>query len=106
MGSRAGQLRKAVVDLLEGRPGWRLEPRTTPGAPPLWCFVAEGKVACSVTVADGSIRLYVMDTDEELEFADVGELTAWIRLHRADALGEAPPRPGARERMRRLFEWS
>lgn len=106
MAGRAGQLRKQVVDLLEGRPGWRLEPRTTPGAPPLWCFVVEGEIEFSVTVVDGSIRLYVMATDGEVEFSDVDELTSWIRLHRAEALQEAPPRPGRKARFRSYFEWS
>jgi len=106
MASRAGQVRKQLVELVEGRPGWRLEPRSTPGAAPLWCFVAGGEVEFSVTVEDGSIRLYVMATDEEIEFEHTDELEAWMHAHRADALGERPRRPQGKERFRRFFEWS
>src|SRR6516165_1703887 len=58
--------RKQIVELLQGRPGWRLEPRTTPGASPLWCFLAEGKVVFSVTAEGASIHLYEMDSDREV----------------------------------------
>ncbi len=106
MGSSASRLRKELTSLLEGRPGWRLEPRTTPGATPLWCFVSEGEIEFSVTVDGPRIRLYVMDSDEELEFADTNELAAWMRDHRAHALREAPPRPTGKARFRRFVEWS
>jgi len=95
-----------MVDLLQGRPGWRLEPRTTPGASPLWCFVVDGAIEFSATVEDGSIRLYVMDTDQEIVFVDADALSAWLQAHRPDALQEAPPRPDTRTRFRRIFEWS
>lgn len=106
MATGTGRLRKEIVDLLEGRPGWRLEPRTTPGATPLWCFVSEGEIEFSVTVEDSSIRVYDMATDEEFAFEDVDALTAWIGAHRADALRDAPPRPGAKARLRRFMDWS
>ncbi len=106
MTNSAGRLRKEVTSLLEGRPGWRLEPRTTPGATPLWCFVSEGEIEFSVTVDGPRICLYVMEGDEELEFGDANELTAWIRDHRADALEEAPARAAGKARFRRFFEWS
>jgi len=60
--SRTNDMRQDVVDLLRGRPGWRLEPRTTPGASPVWCYVVGGQIEFSVAVEDGVIRLYVMDT--------------------------------------------
>ena len=65
---------KDFEELLGGRPGWRLEPRSTPGAGPLWCFVFNGKIEYSVTVDRGIIHLYVMDTDQEIVFADADEL--------------------------------
>jgi len=72
----------------------------------LWCYVADGRVEFSATAEDGVIRLYVMATDEEIVFAGTDELAEWVRTHHADALGDRPPRPGGKERFRRLFEWS
>ena len=95
-----------MVDLLGGRPGWRLEPRSTPGATPLWCFVAGGKIEYSVTADGTSIRLYVMETDQEIVFPDAGELTTWLRTNRPEALQEPTSRPSGTSRLRKLFEWS
>jgi hypothetical protein len=105
MSGRVGPSRNVLVDLLGGRPGWRLEPRSTPGATPLWCFVFSGKIEFSVTTEGNSIHLYVMETDEDLVFQDADELTTWLRTHRAEALRDAVSgRPG-KSRFRRLFEW-
>lgn len=95
-----------VVDLLGGRPGWRLEPRSTPGATPLWCFVAGGKIEYSVTAEDAAIRLYVMETDQEIVFKDAGQLTTWLQTNRPEALQEPASRPSGTSRLRKLFEWS
>ena len=38
------QLRMQLTERIEGRPGRRLEPQTTPGAPPLWCSVDHGDI--------------------------------------------------------------
>ncbi len=105
MGRRADHARTELVELLEGRPGWRLEPRTTPGATPMWCFVSGGEIEFSVAADAGAIHLYVMATDQELVFTDAEQLTAWLRVHRDEALQEAGPRPKAKERSRRFFEW-
>jgi hypothetical protein len=102
---KAKEARRHLVELFEGRPGWRLEPRTTPGATPLWCFVVDGEIEYSVAAEDGAIHLYVMATDEELTFRDAEELTAWLRVHRQDALQERPARPAGEKRSRRFFEW-
>jgi hypothetical protein len=99
------QSRQHLVDLLRGRPGWRLEPRTTPGATPLWCFVANGRVVYSVTAEQGIIRLYVMESDQEVAFRDVDGLRAWLQEHRPEAMGDAPARPGGKKRVKRLFDW-
>jgi hypothetical protein len=106
MGKRANQMRTEMADLLQGRPGWRLEARTTPGATPLWCFVDAGQVEFSVTAESGTIRLYVMATDREIAFTGVEELTAWLRTHRPDAMREVPQRPDGERPRRKLFEWS
>jgi hypothetical protein len=107
-----------LVDLLVGRPGWRLEPRSTPGTTPLWCFVANGKIEFSVTVeaeadtgssADaGSLHLYVMETDQEIIFKDADALMAWLRANRAEAaLDQEQPGQGPKRksRFRRITEW-
>jgi hypothetical protein len=95
-----------LLDVLVGRPGWRLEPRSTPGATPLWCFVFNGRIEFSVTVEEGSVRLYVMDTDQEIVFDDAEGLMAWLRANRAEALLE-PKTPGTKtSRLRKFTSWS
>jgi hypothetical protein len=97
--------RKQIADLFQGRPGWRLEPRTTPGASPLWCFVAEGKVVLSVTADGDSVRLYEMDSDREVVFVDVDGLTTWLQSHRSDVLQEATRHAKGTTRVKKFFEW-
>ncbi len=99
-------MRSEVVELLRGRPGWRLEQRTTPGASPVWCYVVGGEIEFSVAVENGVIRLYVMDTDEEVVLAGTDELTAWLRTHKAHALQDPPRQPGGKTRVKRFFEWN
>ena len=103
MSSRS--LRKELSDLLQGTPGWRLEPRTTPGASPMWCFVADGKIEFSVTVDGSGLVVYIMDTDQEVQLADGEQLAAWIGQHRPHALQEQRPRADAKTRARKFFEW-
>jgi hypothetical protein len=105
MARRADQPRTHLADLLGGRPGWRLEPRTTPGAAPLWCYVDEGRIELSVTAEGDRVHLFVMDDDRELVFADAKGLEAWLRVHKGQSLTEAQPRPPGRDRFRKLFEW-
>ncbi len=95
-------------DLLVGRPGWRLEQRSTPGATPLWCFVFNGRIEFSLTVDQGSVRLYVMDTDQDLAFEDMDGLMAWLRANRAEAAlePEAAATTKKKSRFRRFTEWS
>ena len=64
--------------LLEPRHGWRMEPSTTPGAPPFWCLGSGGEVELSVGVNDGVISVYVPDEDREITVDGLGELTSWI----------------------------
>jgi hypothetical protein len=102
----SGPSTNELVDLLGGRPGWRLEPRSTPGATPLWCFVFAGKIEFSVTVDGGSIHLYVMDTDQEIVFRDADGLMSWLRSNRAEALREPQARPTRKSRFRKMTDWS
>lgn len=107
MSGHAGPSGNDLAELIGGRPGWRLEPRSTPGATPVWCFVFAGKIEFSVTADAGSIVLYVMETDREIAFKDADELMAWLRSNRAVALQEPASRPpGSKSRLRKLFEWS
>jgi hypothetical protein len=99
------ELREQIVDLLGGRPGWKLEPSSTPGAPPAWCYVDAGVVEFSVTGEAGHIRLYVMATDEELTFDDGLALSAWLGAHRADALRPPVVRERGPGRWRKMLRW-
>jgi tetratricopeptide (TPR) repeat protein len=94
-----------LVDLLNGRPGWRLETSLTPGAPPVWCFRSGGKIEFSVAVDRGAIQFYVQDTGMEIVFPHIDELTAWLSTNRPAALLDpsAPPTLGAR--IRKFGEW-
>lgn len=95
-----------ILELLGGRPGWRLEPRSTPGTTPLWCFVFNGKIEFSVTADSESVRLYVMDTDQEIVFDDGEGLMAWLRSNRAEAVQEPEQRRTRKSRFRRITSWS
>ncbi len=94
-----------ILDLLGGRPGWRLEPRSTPGATPLWCFVFNGKIEFSVTADADSIHLYVMETDQEIVFKGADELMTWLRTNRVEAVQEPSARAPRKSRFRKLTEW-
>jgi hypothetical protein len=100
-----GSFRKEVADLLGGLEGWRLEPSTTPGASPLWCFLSDGKIVFSVSVEGPAIALYVMDTDEDLTFSNREAFETWLGEHRPDAVRRGPTRSGRKARLRKFFEW-
>lgn len=106
MSSRGGLSAKQFEELLGGRPGWRLEPRSTPGAGPLWCFVINGKIEYSVEVEGRSIHLYVMETDREIVFPDGDALMGWLRTNRAEAAQEPVAAPTWKSRRRKFTEWS
>jgi hypothetical protein len=105
MARRVHHARTHLADLVRDRPGWRLEPRTTPGASPLWCYVDSGKIELSVSAERDGVHLFVMDDDRELLFADASKLEAWLRAHKGESLQEAGPRPEGKERYRKFFEW-
>lgn len=100
------QQRNDLVDLVKGRPGWRLEPRTTPGSSPVWCFVVNGEIEFSVSVDDGAVHLYIMATDQEAVLKDAEQLSAWLTAHRPDALGEKQVTASGKARAKGFFEWS
>jgi hypothetical protein len=94
-----------ILDLLGGRPGWRLEPRSTPGSTPLWAFVYNGKIEYSVTADRDSIRLYVMETDQEIVFDDEDGLMSWLRSNRAEAAQESTAGKPRKSIFRKITEW-
>lgn len=106
MDAGGGPSTNEILELLGGRPGWRLEPRSTPGASPLWAFVFNGKIEYSVTVDGGSIRLYVMDTDQEIAFDNADGLMSWLRSNRAEAAQEPETRKTRKSIFRKITEWS
>jgi hypothetical protein len=108
MPTGGGPSSNEILDLLVGRPGWRLEPRSTPGSTPLWCFVLNGRIEFSVTVDVDTrlVRLYVMETDQEIIFGDGEGLMDWLRANRAEAALDPEPSGTTRKsRFRRITEW-
>jgi hypothetical protein len=107
MNPGGGPSTNEILELLGARPGWRLEARSTPGATPLWCFVFNGKIEFSVTADGDAVRLYVMETDQEIVFDDGDGLMAWLRANRAEAVQEPPgPRAPGKSRFSRFTDWS
>jgi hypothetical protein len=98
-------LTNEILELLGGRPGWRLEPRSTPGATPLWAFVYNGKIEYSVTADGGTIRLYVMETDQELIFDNADGLMSWLRSNRPEAAQESAAGKPRKSIFRRVTQW-
>jgi hypothetical protein len=103
---REGRPSNVLADLFSNRPGWRLEPSSSPGGVPVWCFVAGGKVELSVTASVDSIHLYEMPTDRDITFGDTQELQEWLRTHRAEAMQEPVAPSSWRSRFRKLNNWS
>jgi hypothetical protein len=107
MSPGGGPSTNEILELLGARPGWRLEARSTPGATPLWCFVFNGKIEFSVTADGDGVRLYVMETDQEIIFDNGDGLMAWLRENRAEAVLEpAAPRAPGKSRFRKFTDWS
>jgi hypothetical protein len=98
-------LTNEILDLLGGRPGWRLEPRSTPGSTPLWAFVYNGKIEYSVTIDGGTIRLYVMETDQEIIFDNADGLMSWLRSNRPEAAQESEAGKPRKSIFRRVTQW-
>lgn len=106
MNDRKGPASSVLAEMFGNRPGWRLEPTSSPGSSIVWCFVFGGKIEFSVTADVDSIQLYEMETDREITFKDPEELATWLRTYRAEALQEPAIRGSWKSRFRNIFEWS
>jgi tetratricopeptide (TPR) repeat protein len=103
--SSADPSKDDLVDLLTGRPGWRLETSLTPGAPPVWCFRSGGKIEFSVAVDRNLIQLYAQDTGAEVVFKQPQELRAWLLANRPEALQDPSSPASLGARIRKFGEW-
>ncbi len=72
------ELFAVVGRILGDRPGWHLEPSTSPGGSPSWCIDPGGRVVLSASVIDGRIQLYLPAGDREIELDGVAELQTWL----------------------------
>jgi hypothetical protein len=95
------RLWKQVDQLLQRRPGWRFQAVPTPGAPPVWGFETEGEPDLLVTVDRGSIFVYKMGSDDEVELASTGELVVWLNAQKP---GSLQPQRGKLKRAS-VFRW-
>jgi hypothetical protein len=98
-------LREEIAQLLRRRPGWTLQAVLTPGAPPVWCFGSGSATELSVTTSNGSIDVYIVDTDENVTLGATEQLSAWLETHKAEALQN--PREGITHglKWRNFFRW-
>ncbi len=94
-----------VDRLLERRPGWTFQAMATPGEPPAWCYAAGAERDLMVSVDGGSIRVYVVEADLEVDLATTDDLVAWLATHWKGALGDQRPGVGERLKGGRLFQW-
>ena len=96
---------KETDRLLKHRPGWTLQEALSPGAPPAWCFGSGSAVELSVTTGKGAIDVYVVDMDEKVTLSNTGELIAWLKTHKTEAMQE--PRGEALQGLkpRKFFRW-
>ncbi len=106
MNDPEGPFSHIFADLFGSRPGWRLEPSSSPGGTPVWCFVSAGRIGFSVTADADSIHLYEMETDRELTFINADELATWLTTHRAEAFQQPVANVPRKSRFRKLFEWN
>ncbi len=101
MASGDTQLWDEVNEVLEARQGWSVQDSPTPGVGPYWAFISHGKVDLSVFVDHAAVHLYEEDTDREVLFDTVGELTAWLDADRNPGPArEDPDSPGGLLRWR------
>lgn len=69
----------AQVDrVMGGRPTWRLEPQSSPGAPDLWCFGPGVDPELAVDVGPRAITLTLLDQNIGFAFADGDALASWL----------------------------
>jgi hypothetical protein len=98
-------LTKQVARLLRRRPGWSIQTMPTPGAPLTWCFGSSGKIEMSVSVQETSIRLHVVETDQDVRVGSASELAAWLQAHKPGAFKD--PTSGFVDRLKsgKFFKW-
>ena len=105
--SRAN-LFKEVDGLLRGRPGWKLQGTTAPGAAPVWCFPADGEVELTVSAERTSINVYEMEADRGTTLDGTDSLAAWLKAWKEESFADRPTAegPGRSGRRRRSFlQW-
>ena len=107
MASRTSQLWKELSRLLQARRGWSLEPQTTPGADPLWCFGIGGHWQLAVGVEDGAVSVFHTDKDQEVIFADGVAFEDWLNANESLFLGPSSLDSEIFDDMlhRRIDEW-
>lgn len=71
----------------------------------MWAFVYNGKIEYSVTADAGTLRLYVMETDQEIVFDDADVLLSWLRSNRPEAAQESEAGKPRKSIFRRVTEW-
>jgi hypothetical protein len=98
-------LRKEIGQLLRRRPGWTLQAVPTPGAPSAWCFGSASATELSVTTSNGSIDVYVVNLDENVTLETTGQLVAWFKTHRPEALQDAREGFIHTLKRRKSFRW-
>jgi hypothetical protein len=96
---------KQLDQLLQRRPGWRFQAIASPGAPPVWCFGAEGAFELSVTVSKDLICIYEVESDHEVRLEDIGELVAWLNIERPGSLQPQRGRVADKGRLGSFFKW-
>ena len=84
---RDRELWDQIGHLFEGRPGWRLEAQSTPGAPRTWCFGSAGKSELSVSVDGGRISVYLIERDQDVALPDVDARDVWLEANEARFTG-------------------
>ena len=71
----------------------------------MWAFVYNGKIEYSVTIDGGTIRLYVMETDQEIIFDNADGLMSWLRSNRPEAAQESEAGKPRKSIFRRVTQW-
>jgi hypothetical protein len=67
---------------LGARPGWSLQPSSSPGIDPLWCFgpdTASGTdIQVTVSVVGSTVSIYLVEHDLEFVVPDEDALATWV----------------------------
>jgi hypothetical protein len=67
-----------IDGIMGGRPGWELEPQSSPGSALLWCLRSEDDPVLTVGAEEGRISVYLVEADMEFLLADPEALSAWL----------------------------